>query len=259
MSLSFGALGLRQEQLSLGVEGAPKIQRLGVYQGALVRGLPLASRAWLGGVVVQPARTVLGLRGFEDAFETSVGDHLPLVCFDLEKLIRMALRQSGLALEILGSDLLLIDEAVGWSAPSLIKACFTRQVICHYIDTTRACLRRLGEPGALRLADAHARDALWMGYSDLLVGATLAKEGVLALGLTQQLSFWERLPCHDILAQASSLDVMMLEDEQRAALYAGAQELDRWLKPERAIAMPERVADYDGAQAQLIAARLVDV
>lgn len=240
------------------VAGSPPLQHLVAYQGSW-RGLPAPAPAWLGGVIVQPAKTVLGLRGFEDAFEASMGwgdMQVPVVAFDLEKIIRMALAQSGLALEILGSAALWLSEPQGWEPQSLARACFHRQVLRHYDDVSRQALRLLEQPQLASQDEPY----VWAGLADLLTGATLAREGAFGLSVPALLSFWESLPGHAILAQACQ-DAPSLQDAPtRHALYESARQLVAWLNPARddlSAALPERVLDYEGAQAQLVTARLL--
>ena len=57
-----------------------------------------------GGVFVQPATDVLGLRAWEDAWEGVLKDNShPWAMFELEKIMRMLLAGSGLAFDILAS------------------------------------------------------------------------------------------------------------------------------------------------------------
>lgn len=240
------------------VAGSPPVEHLVAYQGSW-RGLPAPSPAWLGGVVVQPAETVLGLRGFEDAFETSVAwgqEHAPVVVFDLEKIIRMALAQSGLALEILGSAAIWHSAPQGWDPQTLARACFHKQVLRHYDDVSRQCLRLLEQPQLLTKDEPY----VWSGLADMLTGATLAREGAFGLSVRELLSFWESLPGHAILDTASvSAAAPSLQDAPtRRVLYESAKQLGAWLDPSRddlSAALPERVLDYEGVQRQLIEAR----
>ena len=229
-------------------------------QTALVR---QPARTWWGGVLVQPARVVLGLRAFEDAFEAVTVSGQPLVLFDLEKITRMALRQSGLALQILGQPG-AAWLARGWHPHELLRACVSREVLSCFADVTaRAAWRaqqRL-EPGAQEALDDG--DALLMELAQLLTGATLARDGALSYGVPELLGSWPALSARAILQEVcergrrDALDAARRTSAGRGALVQSVQMLRAWLEPSRAVALPARPADYEGAQQQLIQARLL--
>lgn len=79
---------------------APPVVHHVAYRGIAVT--EIAQNAAYAGIVVQPAATVLALPGWEDAYEF-VDDGSLHTLFDIEKLIRMFLHGSHLALEVLGS------------------------------------------------------------------------------------------------------------------------------------------------------------
>jgi hypothetical protein len=96
----------------------------------------------LGGVVVHPAETVLGLRAWDDAYEgilttSDTDDTIPWVLFDIEKIVRMMLRQSGLAFEILASPVCATGDALGgrdFPARRVIEAAIHQDILLYYRD-----------------------------------------------------------------------------------------------------------------------------
>lgn len=98
--------------------------------------------AKLGGVVVHDARCVLGIRAWDDAYEgvLSAADSdktVPWVLFDVEKIVRMMLRQSGLAFEILASPVRATDGQLGgrsFPARRVIEAAIHQDILFYYRD-----------------------------------------------------------------------------------------------------------------------------
>ena len=94
----------------LAARGIPPVY-LSIYSGPELLGHPSPTK--LGGVVVHGASTVLGLRAWDDAYEgvmaRSEAQSAPWVLFDLEKIVRMMLHQSGLAFEMLATPLALSE------------------------------------------------------------------------------------------------------------------------------------------------------
>lgn len=114
----------------------------------------LAATSRLVGVFVTPATEVLGLRAWDDADEGA--DPAPWVLFDVEKLIRMALHQSGLAFEALTS-------ATSWGsfpAREIAQASVTSGILQYYRDVTTP------------LADGKTEQWRWR---TLLTGALLTR------------------------------------------------------------------------------------
>lgn len=219
--------------------------------GPLAEGLP--THPALGGVVIQPAAVVLGLRGWEDAFEAPLPGVSPpalCACFDLEKLLRMALRQSGLAAETLASPACAAGlEAGAHTARRALAQAATRGLIHHYLDVTRQVVHdlsrgdatRWGVPAVLRCA------------RECLTGARLAERGELVLG-------WSALregaedDTLDALITAL-LDGQPPRGELAEALGASLDTQRARMVPDRS-PLPERVPDYDALQALLVRARL---
>lgn len=176
----------------------------------------LAERPRLGGVFVTPARRALGLRGWEDAYEGLAGEN-PWVIFDLEKLIRMALRQSGLAFELLTS-------AATWSraefgARAIARAAVTRDLIEHYHDVARPLL------------DDEAEASRWR-WRSLLSGWALATRG-------------------EVSRNVATLTELAGTAEQTPAV--AARLIDEMLAGD---ALPRRPADYDWLEESLVNARM---
>lgn len=130
---------------------------LSVWSGSAVHGFD--SRLRLGGVFVAPADVVLGLRSWNDAREGVVGasellgakQSVPYAIFEVEKIVRMMLHQSGLAFEILASPVVFgLDsprdertDAQPFPARRILDAAVTSGLLHHYRDVSRATLTRL--------------------------------------------------------------------------------------------------------------------
>lgn len=112
------------------------------------------------GCFVEPATTVLGLRAWDDAREGATP--MPWALFEVEKFVRMALRQSGVAFEA------LVAPAV-WSrnfdGRAVAAAAVTRGILTYYDDVSRG-LEHDFEP--------------WR-WRSLLTGALLATKGRVSL------------------------------------------------------------------------------
>ena len=107
--------------------------------------------------------TLAGLRPWDDALEGAAPG--PWVLFEVEKLVRMALRQSGLAFEALTS-------AVCWGtfpARDIARAAVTKQLLRYYRDVARP------------LRDGATDSNRWRA---LLTGAALAKHGIVSRDIT---------------------------------------------------------------------------
>lgn len=122
----------------------PPASFLSVYSGRAVHGFD--SRLRLGGVVVQPAEVVLGIRAWDDAFEGVFEldeEPVPYALFEVEKIVRMMLHQSGLAFEILASPAMLHDEE--FPARRIVDAAVTRGILHHYRNVASGWMARLVE------------------------------------------------------------------------------------------------------------------
>jgi hypothetical protein len=214
---------------------------LGLMSGPAVHGF--ASPWQLGGVVVQPAALVLGLKPWEDAFEGVIpaAPPVPWVRFDLEKLIRMALHQSGLALELLGGAPL----EPGPIDPHAIAAgAITRQQLSYWRDTTR---HEVATPPAAALE--------WLGLvRRVLTGYALAQDARYVAWLPELLA--SHAPASLAALVAPVLAGEALEEAARGASAPLLASLWDRLDPEAPCALPERPSDYDGLERMLVAARL---
>jgi hypothetical protein len=190
------------------------------YRGASATGIDHAPAA--GGWVVHPASTVLALPGFEDAFEVVVAGELHTL-FDVEKIVRMLLHDSHLALEILGS------------AASFDAAPVSRDILAWTLNTRHlAAARDAAKHLASGSGIAGPDDALEQARR-YLQGAALAR-GDLSLNL-------------EVLAGRFGLDVPRDLDSARAVVDMVP------LLPDRP-ALPDSPADYDRLSDWLVAQRL---
>lgn len=213
----------------------PPLLHAGWWGGPACEGIAMAP-ARFGGIVVQPAEVVLGLRGWEDAFEGILaGSNTPYVFFELEKIIRMMLRQSPMALEILAAPTANESRREGFDPRDLIRWLTTSRILDSYLDF----------PAATDLATLRP----------LLTAALLAKQQQLSLSLTtllEQLSevsgepLWRQLaeksPDADVIARADAAARGMV----RAGIEAGAG----------ANSLPASPIGYDEANALLVRWRL---
>ena len=204
------------------------------WSGPDVCGVDAPAR--LGGVFVTPADVVLGLRGWPDAHEwVDPTTGAPVALFDLEKIIRMMLRQDGLALHILGaSGLHGPPDGEGSSlARAVVHACLHRGIARHYTDLVRG----------LQARPFHAWSA--GALAPVITGAALVSQGVFGLDVRALADLWP-----DSAVRASVEDP---QDERaaQAALAACAARLD----PQRSV-LPERPTDYDAACRMLVEQRL---
>ena len=111
-----------------------------LWSGPQIHGYDTPSK--LGGVVVHDAQTVPRIRAWDDAFEgilsrSDTDATVPWVLFDVEKIVRMMLRQSGMALEILASPVRASDVTLGdWSFPArrIIEAAIHQDILFYYRD-----------------------------------------------------------------------------------------------------------------------------
>lgn len=207
--------------------------------------------AWrLAGVTILPASTLLGLRAFEDAYE----DHLPgaapdgrdcmRVLFDLEKILRMALHQSVLALELLASPApLQLRAPFDTLAPiELAQAAITSGIVSVY----RGVL-----PATLDAIDAGERVASLSGLRRLYTASLLHAEAVMGTELAALLKSCAPSPIAPIVEGWS--DAPLRPDEARA-LKDEARRLDALLDVPGAL--PERPQNYDLLHETLVAWRL---
>jgi hypothetical protein len=242
-----------------------------LYDGPPATALP-RSTSRIGGVFVHPAETVLALPGFEDAYEglTRLGEDeqsgatngaedgaaypIPWTLFDLEKIVRMMLHQSGLAFAILTAAPTL-HTTDDFDPRAIAGALATRDLLAHYRDLGRDALGTPdpGAPGEV----ASLLDALRY----LCAGVALAERGAVAHSMATLLAHAGRLDLPDGLDElvAPTLEGARLDRASLEALGAIARDLSRRL--ERALAgeggaLPGRPHDYDGVSEMLVTRRL---
>ncbi|MFW5968470.1 MAG: DNA polymerase beta superfamily protein, partial [Persicimonas sp.] len=145
----------------------PPARFLSVWSGPPVHGYDGPVR--VAGVLAQPAELVLGIRSWNDAFEGTLdlsesGDEIPYALFEVEKIVRMMLHQSGLALEILASPTLLVAGGNGrrggelFPARRIVESAITGDIIHHYRDVAGRWLERIEEAGRANLGEVDARE-----------------------------------------------------------------------------------------------------
>lgn len=191
--------------------------------GAEVNGHDVPTR--IGATFVRDARTICGLRAWDDATE-GVHDGTPWAAFEVEKLARMMLHQSGLAFELLASSRVWSDD---FAPRRIIQAAATSQLLTYYQDVAHP------------LTQGRLHDELWR-WRSLLTGLLLARGGEVSLRLETLL---ERLD-EDSFA---GLPVGRLPTATVAA-DAHAEMI------ERAAPLPDRVSDYDWLDAWVADLRL---
>ena len=192
--------------------------------------LPYIHTHSLAGIVVHPAHVVLGLAGWEDAFEGILpACKTPVVLFDLEKLLRMMLSQSGLAAEILAAPT-LVAAPPGFDPRALLDALATTRLLDHYRQLPRA---------------RHIED-----LRGLMTGALLARTGQLSLRpqtlLLALAEVMDTAPLHAALLDGEASALARAEDSLRAL----------WGRGEGTNSLPARPLGYDAASAMLVAARM---
>lgn len=124
--------------------------------------LDLADGPRICGCFVTPARVALGLRAWDDADEGV--SPAPYALFDIEKLVRMALHQSGLAFEALTSPRTWGE----LDSRRIASAAVTADILAYYRDVTEPLEAGNSDP--------------WR-WRTLLTGVLLATEGVISQDL----------------------------------------------------------------------------
>lgn len=195
------------------------------------------ARMRLGGVFVAPADEVLGIRLWNDACEgvlepegvertTGTTESIPWVAYDLEKILRMMLHQSGLALEILASPVVLRQSEM--DLRGIVEAAMTRGIVDHYLDVARGIVERASAVRDEREGQTEVwRDAIHQA----LVGLALC-EGRVSFSLSTLLEWRDEEglaaaleggeaggsgDCDDLRARATGL-IDELEASERAGL-----------------------------------------
>lgn len=218
----------------LSQQDAPPLLGWGAISSPALCGLPDAPRR-LGGLCLHPAAHLLGLRAWRDTFEGLLsereGERTPWVVFDLEKMLRMLLRQSTLALEVLGILAQNGEEArFCWIASQALA----RPLVLGYAQRLGA----LGPtPEAVRLA---------------LTAALLARELTYMPHLPTAIARWD----HPALDPLRALPTLSSTERSRCCEAALAH-LAPWLTPDHPeTLLPPRPSGYDALHHWLIAQRL---
>lgn len=168
----------------------------------------------IGAAFVRDARTVCGLRAWDDAAE-GVHDGTPWAAFEVEKLVRMMLHQSGLAFELLASARVWSDDFDG---RRIIQAAATSQVLAYYEDVTHP------------LATGRLHEELWR-WRSLLSGLLLARHGEVSFRLPTLLERLDEVRFGG-LAKGGVPTASIAAD-------AHAELAERWAS------LPNQVSDYD--------------
>ncbi len=185
----------------------------------------------LVGVLAQPPDVVMGLRGWEDAFEGVLPDATPFALFEVEKLARMALRQDGLAVEILAAPDRL--HASDFEPRDVVSWTMTRGVLAHYRDVTAPWLDALPHLPFT---------AVRLGARALLTGVALARDAAFGVELETLIAHLDASRMGELLEALARRP----EDAQiRAVLEAAARALHAELDPSVSGPLPEGVPDYD--------------
>lgn len=221
---------------------------LSAWSGPGVHGV--ASPWRVGGVMVHPARTILGIRAWNDAHEgllpADTADTeaqtdargVPFVLFDIEKIVRMMLHQSGLAFEILASPMLLLDGATpAFPARDIIQAAITTEILEYYWDIARGALWQMQQAGGQDVREDDVNDAL----RHALTGVLLSR-GEVEFRLPTLLA-----RCQASCTATLAADLSPQTARDPAYLAALGASLDDLVETTRAegCALPAKPTDYD--------------
>ena len=228
------------------------VVHLGVWAARAMNGHQTPTK--LGGVVVHPAEVILGLRAWDDAYEgvdcfgEDPGEG-PWVLFDLEKIIRMMLRQSGLALEILASPVAAAPDelADGLETGRIVNAAITVGILHHYADLVRSGRRRLARLGS-EFDAAELLETVRAG----LTGLELAS-GRFDVSLGRLLERRDDRELDDVVDELRSQAVL-----SNTAVDVLDHRFDRWLDSldtAEGTPLPDEPADYDWLHEYLIERR----
>ena len=179
------------------------------------------------GAYTTPIDAVLGLKAWDDAREgVVVGD--PWVIFDIEKLVRMLLRQSPIAYRFFASHVCL-HEISTMDRQRILNSAVSAQMVRNIAIEAQNELPSLTRRGALleQLASVTTGWALARGIADLHAETILKTH-----------------------PEWSDLDVTNREDIRRAATALAADLLTT------EVALPVAPSDYDGLSQWLVQRRL---
>jgi hypothetical protein len=212
-----------------------------LWTGPMVHGF--ASSLRIGGSLTLPTSTIVGLRGWNDAHEEVVTlDNTPTPCvfFDIEKWLRMLLRQSHLAVEIFLSPHSIWKSPRSIPATKIVSKAITRGIGQTYLDLVRGPLSSFvrGES----LPDLEIRGL----FRELLTGWHLYSKGIFSLHLNPLVELTE----DDALRTLTEgeLDIQVLR--------RSADKYVKYLGATAKSALPSNPSDYEFMQDWLVARRL---
>lgn len=219
----------------------PPARFLTVWSGPQVHGFDSPIR--FGGVMFQPAEVVLGIRAWDDAHEgvielEAADARAPWALFEVEKIVRMMLHQSGLAFEILASPAVFYESrAQDFPARRVVEAAVTRQVVAHYRDVAAGLIERML---AARFEGVGPTDLLDL-FRQLLTGWALC-DGVVEFDL------WRLVERRGDDALRGKLREVQsgakVDADMWAELDESARELLAAIEPDTADGLPEQPSDY---------------
>lgn len=195
------------------------VDRIAVIAGPEVHGWPTARQ--IGGFISTPASTVLSLKQWDDAREGVILG-APWVIFDIEKLVRMLLRQSPLAFRIVASHV-CAHEVNPADRRYLLQAATSAQLVRNIAAESASPQSRRKDTQLNTLAELTAGWALARGHADLHAATVLGSH-----------------------PQWAQLDTSSPDDVARAidALRLELQTCD--------VALPEQPSGYDGLSRWLV-------
>jgi hypothetical protein len=193
-----------------------------------------------GGVFVAPRETVLGIRLWRDVHEAVESDGAGPVSwsiYEIEKIVRMMLHQSPMALEILASPAFVGSfKSEAFEPRRIVEAAVTSEILQAYAQEAE---------GFLESADARSSNpAALGGLRRALMGEALAKGAVLTR-LNSLLEWYA----------SGELSDAVEADETPAILRHGRSILDD-LRSETSPTLPEAPSDYDGLDALVVERRM---
>jgi hypothetical protein len=173
-------------------KGHPFARLLGwaAFSSPHLHGFASTRQPRFGGVGVHSAHTLLGLRAWRDAWEHADTHHASVI-FELEKLLRMLLRQSTLAAELIAA----LPDLPG---AAVLDHAITHHMPVAYAQSVRQAHLALGSHHT-PLATQGALHALRL----LLTGAVLATQHHMCVHLPTLLALWDDADLIELVDEAS--------------------------------------------------------
>ena len=212
-----------------------------IWYGPAVHGVGSETR--LGGSFTTPAATLLGLRGWSDALEQTVvfeGQVSPAVFFDIEKWLRMLLRSSHLAVEVMLSPVAWNERLSHASRVALVARTLTRSIAQSYLDLVQGPLEQLS--GDEPMPDDEVRHL----FRTLLTGWNLSRNRNFSLHLGELI---DKTGDPDL---RNLLDGPLDHEKLTTAARPYLQELE---SPEKST-LPQKPTDYSFVHSWLVDWRL---